>query len=176
MNGLTLNSITAAVMFALGLAAGAAGVDYIKDGELLEQKTAYEGQIAAANKAALVASERAAAIQRTIGAAITEGVAEHTVKDENAKAQDARTISDLRNDVARLRVKTNHPVCSGELPGAAPGAGASTGEMETTLAPAVAARLAGRYADFNTVVRQLDLCQNILAADRIQVVADPPTR
>lgn len=169
MNGLTLNSITAAVMFALGLAAGAAGVDYIKDGELLKQKTTYEGQIAAANKAALVASERANAIQRTIGAAITEGVAEHTVKDENEKAQDARTISDLRNSVARLRVKTSNPVCSGELPGTTASASASAGEVETTIAPAVAARLAERYADFNTVVRQLDLCQNTVLADRLRV-------
>jgi hypothetical protein len=169
MNETALGAIGAAIVFAVGVAVGGGAMHHYKGIELSDQKTTYEGQIAAANKAALAASERANEIQRTIGAAITEGVAEHTAKDENAKAQDARTISDLRNDVARLRVKTNHPVCSGELPGTAPGASAGNGEVETTLAPAVAARLAGRYADFNTVVRQLDLCQNIVLADRLRI-------
>lgn len=176
MNTLAVNAIIAAVVFALGAATGGSSVAYVKNGTISDMKLKYTTNIAAANKAALDASDRAAAIQRTIGAAITEGVAEHTVKDENAKAQDARVISDLRNDVARLRVKTNNPVCSVTLPGIAPGAGAGTGEVETTLAPAVAARLAGRYADYNAVVRQLDLCQAVVVADRIQVVADPPAR
>jgi len=168
--------IAVVVLFAVGVAVGGGATAYVKNGTIRDMKLEYTTNIAAANKAALEASDRAAAIQRTIGAAITEGVAEHTVKDENAKAQDARVISDLRNDVARLRVKTNNPVCSVTLPGIAPGAGAGTGEVETTLAPAVAARLAGRYADYNAVVRQLDLCQAVVVADRIQVVADPPAR
>lgn len=176
MNTLAVNAIIAAVVFALGAAVGGGSVAYVKNGTISEMKLDYGTKIAAADRAALQADERAAAIQRTIGAAITEGVAEHTVKDENAKIQDARVISDLRSDNARLRVKTNNPVCSVTLPGIAPGASAGTGEMETTLAPAVAARLAGRYADFNTVVRQLDLCQAVVVADRIQVVADPPAR
>lgn len=169
MNETMLGAIGAAVVFAVGAAVGGGAMHHYKGIELSEQKTTYDRQIAAVNKTALDADERTAAIQRTIGAAITEGVAEHTVKDENEKAQDARTISDLRNSVARLRVKTSNPVCSGELPGTTASASASAGEVETTLAPAVAARLAERYADFNTVVRQLDLCQNTVLADRLRV-------
>lgn len=166
MKGAALGILAACgVSFLLGVGAAV----YVKDGTISEMKLGYDTKIAAVNKAALDADERTAAIQRTIGAAITEGVAEHTVKDENAKIQDARVISDLRSDNARLRVKTNNPVCSVQLPGIAPGASTGTGEMETTLAPAVAARLAERYADFNTVVRQLDLCQNTVLADRLRV-------
>lgn len=176
MNDLAANAVIAVAVFAFGAAVGSSSVAYVKNGTIRDMKLEYTTNIAAANKAALDASDRAAAIQRTIGAAITEGVAEHTVKDENAKAQDARVISDLRSDVARLRVKTNNPVCSVTLPGTAPSTGASAGEVETTLAPAVAARLAGRYADYNAVVRQLDLCQAVVVVDRIQVVADPPAR
>ena len=117
---------------------------YVKNGTIRDMKLEYTTNIAAANKVALNANDRADGIQRTINSAILDGVAEHTAKDENAKAQDARVISDLRGDVARLRVKTNNPVCSVTLPGTATSASASTGEMETTLAPAVAARQIGR--------------------------------
>lgn len=168
--------IAAVVLFVVGVAIGGAAAVYIKNGTIRDMRLDYATKINAVNQAALAANDRADGIQRTINSAILDGVAEHTTKDENAKAQDARVISDLRNDNARLRVKTNNPVCSVTLPGTAPGTSASAGEMETTLAPAVAARLAGRYADYNTVVRQLDLCQAVVVADRIQVVADPPAR
>lgn len=168
--------IAVVVLFVVGVAVGGAAAVYVKNGTIRDMKLEYTTKINAVNQAALAANDRADGIQRTINSAILDGVAEHTVKDENAKAQDARVISDLRNDNARLRVKTNNPVCSITLPGTASGTSAGTGEMETTLAPAVAARLAGRYADYNAVVRQLDLCQAVVVADRIQVVADPPAR
>lgn len=176
MNNLAVNAVIAAAAFALGAAAGGSSVAYVKNGTIRDMKLDYMTKINAVNQAALAANDRADGIQRTINSAILDGVAEFTKKDENEKAQDARTIDDLRSDNARLRVKTNNPVCSVTLPGTATGAGATAGEMETTLAPAVAARLAGRYADYNTVVRQLDLCQAVVVADRIQVVADPPAR
>lgn len=178
MNGKTdwLAICVVAFLIAVGAVAGGLTVRYFKNAELAEQKTTYTTQIAAANKAALAADERAQGIQRTINSAILSGVAEYTQKDTDEKSQDARTIAALRNDVSRLRVKTNNPVCRNEVRGAATSASAGAGEVETTLAPAVAARLAGRYADFNTVVRQLDLCQAVAAADRIQVAVDPPAR
>lgn len=178
MNGKTdwLAICVVAFLIAVGAVAGGLTVRYFKNAELAEQKTTYTTQIAAANKAALAADERAQGIQRTINSAILSGVAEYTQKDTDEKSQDARTIAALRNDVSRLRVKTNNPVCSVQVSGTSPGAGTGTGEVETTLAPAVAARLAGRYADFNSVTRQLELCQAVIVADRIQVVADPPAR
>lgn len=171
-----LDLLMALALFVVGVVVGGSVVAHFKNGTIRDMKLDYTTKIAAINQAALAANDRADGIQRTINSAILDGVAEHTTKDENAKAQDARVISDLRNSVARLRVKTSNPVCRIEVPGTATSANASNGEVETTLAPAVAARLAGRYADFNTVVRQLDLCQAVVAADRIQVATDPPAR
>lgn len=155
-------------LFVFGAAVGAGTMGHFKNVELLEQKTTYDGQIAAANKAALLADERAQGIQRTINSAILSGVAEYIQKDSDEKSQDARTIAALRNDVSRLRVKTNNPVCSNQLPDTTASAGGSDGQAGATLAPAVAARLAERYADYNAVVRQLDLCQAVVTADRLQ--------
>lgn len=156
-------------LFVFGAAVGAGTMGHFKNAELLEQKTTYDDQIAAANKAALDADERAQGIQRTINTAILSGVAEYTQKEYDEKSQAAVVIAALRNDVTRLRVKTNNPVCGNQLPSASASASGSDGQADTTLAPAVAARLAERYADYNAVVRQLDLCQAVVVADRLQL-------
>lgn len=108
---------------------------------------------------------RARKAEQLVAIGIDAAATDFERKRQNEKAADARTIADLRNDVNRLRVSTrNAPRII--VPGAPTSPGRCDGEGEQTLAPAVAARLAERYADFNAVVDQLELCQATLVLDR----------
>ena len=93
---------------------------------------------------------------------------------QNEKATDAATITALRNDVVRLRVSTNsRPAGGSQLPATTAGACTGDGQTEQTLAPTVAARLAGRYAEYNEIVDQLGLCQDVLLSERKNLATQP---
>lgn len=131
-------------------------------------EVAYTTAINIAQNAKLEAERRADALDLKRGAAITLATEKYEQGRSDEKAQADRTIADLRSDVTRLRVRTNRPAGSGGVPAAPAAAGSGDGEATETLSGAVAARLAGRYADYNGLVDQLGLCQQTIEADRLQ--------
>lgn len=104
--------------------------------------------------------------------ATTAALTAYDETHQNEKATADRTIDDLRNDVKRLRVSTTRGTSGGGMCPTGPSTSADHGEADETLTGSVAARLAGRYADYNEVVGQLDLCQGQLLRDR-KITAPP---
>jgi hypothetical protein len=125
--------------------------------------TAYNLAVNAKN----AADKRATDTEKGQKAAIDAAVAAHDEERKHEKAHDDAVIADLRNDVTRLRVRTNRPASGGEVPGAPAGAGGPVDAGDETLAGPVAARLAGRYADYNRIVDKLTECQVVIQADRL---------
>lgn len=92
-----------------------------------------------------------------------EALAKYNEGVLDGKASSIRIIDDLRNDVTRLRVSVaKGNSSSGSM--SVPSSNSKGGDEEVgySLSPTVAARLAGRYANYNEVVTQLTLCQDIL--------------
>lgn len=145
------------------------GLDESRD-VLEHQRGQYATKLAEAELARDAANAHADRTTRNWSAHVDAIIALHEKESKHDKELAARVITDLRNDVVRLRVRTNPAPAAGrgQLPGPASSACECDGTTEQTLAGAVAARLAGRYADYNAAVEQLTACQGILAAERTQ--------
>lgn len=151
------------------LAAGSAGFGLahtLAAADIAQLNEAHTQALNTALAAQLAAETRAQALETAGRTATTEAVTKYDEGRKNDKAKDDRTIADLRADVKRLRVSTTSHPSGGALPAAGPAAGAGDGQAQQTLSGSVAARLAGRYADYNELVDQLELCQGQLERDR----------
>lgn len=131
-----------------------------------EARGQYASALATATMDRDAANARANNIEKRWSSDIKEvgTTYEGIVKNEKAAAD--RTIADLRNDVVRLRVRTATLASGGALRGAAEGGAVDPGQAEQTLDGSVAARLAGRYADYNALVDQLNACQAVILIER----------
>ncbi len=138
---------------------------YVKNNEIAEIRHEQEVALGKAKTAALTASETARSIEHNMSAELI--VAQQRYEEaQNEKAVSDRNIADLRNDVTRLRVSTRASPARPSVPGVAACPAGSDDQAEQTLTGPVAARLAGRYADYNALIDQLELCQATVRADR----------
>lgn len=140
----------------------------VANAEIAKIKASYNASYNAAVNAKDAANKRANDLETKMAENVTQAVTtfirSHNEQDDKNKA----VIADLRNGAQRLRVSTNHsPACSSPLPGPAAGATRGPDPAPETLAGPVAARLAGRYADYNSIVDELTLCQAVIRADRL---------
>lgn len=129
---------------------------------------AYKVKLDEANNAKAAAEQRATNIEHGQAKAITDAVDTYKKERQDEKAHDDAVIAGLRSGAQRLRVSTTHAACGGPLPGPAASGPADPGPGDETLAGPVAARLAGRYADYNRIVEKLTMCQAVIQADRLQ--------
>lgn len=129
--------------------------------ELTKVKASYQSAVDNANTARVAAEGRASLAESTERANFGRALSAYKESQAHEKAISDRTIADLRTGLNRLRVSTTNSRSCG-LPAAAGAATGSDGPGEETLAPAVAARLAGRYADYNALVDRLTLCQAVI--------------
>jgi len=158
----------------VGLFTGYAAEHKIKTGEIAQLKLDHEVIMKASVAALSTANDRAQAQEDIQALKFASLSTDYEAKRQNEKALDTSTITALRNDVVRLRVATNNrPASGGQLPGTATCACTGDGQAEQTLAPAVAARLAGRYADYNEIVDQLGFCQEVLLSERKNLATQP---
>lgn len=156
--------VVALALLAAGWCLGSAHVN----GEIVKLEVAHKAAIDEATRAKNAAEERTDEANKAATGAIESAQLTFEETRKNEKALDDRRIADLATDNSRLRVstrRTNAGSC-GALPAAAGAAAGGDGQADETLAPTVAARLAQRYADYNEVVDQLNLCQSILIIDR----------
>ncbi len=155
----------AALLAAFG--AGYALANVIAAANIAELKEHHTEELNAALMAKL-AAEDWAHMRETDGRKETnDALVKYKGERDEEQAVDARTIADLRADIKRLRVSTRPVATSGgALPVAGPDSCGAAAQVEQTLAGSVAARLAGRYSDYNQIVGQLDLCVSQLERDR----------
>jgi len=136
--------------------------------EMDQQAAQFEKILQQSKDAKAAAEQRATNIENAQKGVIDNAVATYKANNAIDKARDAAVIADLRNDVTRLRVRTNRPAaCGGQVPDAAASTSGPADAGDETLAGPVAARLAGRYADYNRIVEKLTACQAIVKADRM---------
>jgi hypothetical protein len=160
--------VSAILGLLLAAALGAYAMHEYMDNELQQLTRDYNIAYVKANKAKSDAEAHAETVERNQAAAITNAIDNYKANNEIDKARADAVITDLRNDITRLRVRTNHPAaCGGQVPSAAAGTGGPAGTGDETLAGPVAARLAGRYADYNRIVEKLTACQAVIQADRL---------
>lgn len=157
----------AAAALALSFGVGFGLERVLKNGEIDSLNLSFEKKVNEANQKTLVANKRADDAEAAQRATLAAKATEYEVTRQKEKAQDEKTIADLRGAVVRLRVSTTPVVVSGQVSGSATCACGSNGQAQQTLSPAVAARLAGRYADYNGLVDELNLCQDTLISDRM---------
>lgn len=129
--------------------------------ELTKVKSSYKSALENANTARVAAEGRAALAESTERANFDKALSAYKESQAHEKATTDRTIADLRTGINRLRVSTTNSR-SRPVSGSTAAAAGSDGPSEETLAPAVAARLAGRYADYNALVDRLTLCQAVI--------------
>lgn len=161
MKGIVLILAGALALIGFGYVMGGTDARIERD----EARGQYASALATATIARDAANARAANIEKHWSASVTAVGTAYEEIIKNEKATTDRTITDLRNDVVRLRVRTQ-PARGGDLPGPAAAASERDAATDQTLAPAVAARLAERYAEHNEVVEQLTACQAILQIER----------
>lgn len=150
-------AVMAAVAVAL-FGAGFALSSTIKHGEIAAIELAHANVVAAAHKAQADAESVARTAEQKYDAALSVAQSTFEKTRQNEKATADRTITDLLRDVKRLRVSIKNSAANG-LPASTAAAGSGDGQAEATLSGSVAARLAGRYADYNALITQLELCQ-----------------
>lgn len=160
-----IEAVIVGALVTLIFAAGFCVQGWRKDGEIAEMQVAWNKLIIAADKARAEAEKRAGLAESNERAYYAAALATYKETVTHDKAISDRTIADLRAGNDRLRVSTSKSAArSCPVPGAAAGAERSDGPSEETLAPAVAARLAERYAAYNALVDQLTLCQETVRA------------
>lgn len=153
-------TVVAALIFSAGF-----GVEHaLKTGEIASLKLTYEKQVNDAKDRVIAANARADAAEGRQRATLVAAATTYEQIRAQEKAQDEKTIADLRSAAKRLRVSTVAAPDRGRVPGAATCACGSDGQTQQTLSPTVAARLAGRYADYNALVDELNLCQTAVNA------------
>lgn len=157
-----LKYLLIAVLLAFVFCAGWAVQGARKDVVIGDIRLEAERLVSVANKAALAAEGRASLAESTERKAFATALSKYKETTSHEKSQADLVIADLRSDVKRLRVSTNPGARRCPVPGSTAAATGSDGPSEETLSPAVAARLAGRYADYNALVDTLTLCQAVI--------------
>jgi hypothetical protein len=170
MNRLLDLPIQAKMIIAAGLAAllmfaGFRMNGYIKDAEIAKLNEAHTEVLRVATAARLTAEMKSRDDESKAVVAIAAASDQFEEVRQNEKAITDRRINDLLVDNSRLYVSTR-AANRRSVPGAPATTVASDGEADQTLAPAVAGRLASRYAAYNEVVDQLTLCQDTITTYR----------
>lgn len=145
--------------------AGYQAATYVKDGEITRMNLAAQRVLTQAETKAREATEKARSLESNASTALNTATQQYE-KAQNEKAVSDRHIADLRNDVARLRVSTRPSTPRPAVSGTTACAASGNDETEQTLAGPVAARLAQRYSDYNSLIDQLELCQATVIIDR----------
>lgn len=139
---------------------------YIKDAEIDALNAGHAKVVATANSARLAAEVRARETERGATLAISTAAETFEKVRQDEKTTSDRRIADLLSDNSRLYVSTR-TAYRRSVPGAPATACTGDGQTEQALAPAVAGRLAGRYAAYNEIVDQLTLCQSTIQTYRM---------
>lgn len=152
------------VVFLLGFQTAS----YIKNNEITKLKNDHLAALSAAQEIALTTEQKYRSLESRTTTALGAIADNYEQARQNEKVISDAVISNLRDDVVRLRVSTKStPAPTGpRVPGTPASAGSCNGPTEQTLTGSVAARLAGRYADYNGLVDQLKACQAVITADR----------
>ncbi len=163
--------IAAAGVVIVSFTSGFKTSDHFAKVEAARVKSVADAALLVQKDKALAAEMIARSAENRADSSIANATSTFEKVRENEKAITDRVIADLRGDVTRLRVSTKKPAAR---PAGVPGAPATTcssdDQTESTLSGSVAARLAGRYADYNALVGQLELCQATLIIDREMTV------
>ncbi len=138
----------------------------LSEAEIKTMENAHLTALNAAKDQALTEHMLARAAERKAAESIANAASNFEKVRQNEKDIADRTITDLLNDNARLRVSVRSRPATGTVPGTAAGAGSCDDRSEATLTGSVAARLARRYDDYNALVGVLELCQATVRADR----------
>lgn len=160
--------IAVVVLVSLAAAFGWHANGVVKDSEISALNLAQQQALGKALEAKSAAEERATELEHSHTIALDIATTTFEEKHEADKTAADRRIADLNTRVTSLLVSTRRAANPGgcALPGPAAAAGRSDGEATETLSAAVAGRLARRYADYNEIVGQLELCQATVLIDR----------
>lgn len=160
----------AAALIALTLAFGGGFMleHMLKNGEIAAIELAQQTALNKAQAALIAANAANTALERAASTATAAAAEAYEKGEQNAKATNEPLIADLRAGNRRLLVSLAAIAANGQpVPGTATTASGSDGASQGTLSGPVAARLAGRYADYNENVRRLTLCQATVNAYRL---------
>jgi hypothetical protein len=168
---LILSTIALAIAFAGGFELQ--GV--IKDGEIAAINLAHQTAIATATQEKLTAVTKARAAEQKATQYIADLTAKYVEDRQHENAVTQRRIADLAAGNERLRVAVEIATNNAGVPSLATAAAGGDGQAYQVIARPVAARLAGRYADYNELVDQLTLCQGVVETDRRTINLAPVT-
>ena len=158
----TSKLIIAVLVFLAGF--GLNGV--IKNSEIKSLKNKQLVELNTAQAAKITAEKKTREAEQKVSSSLAKAATAFEEVRENDKANSNRVIADLRSDVTRLRVLVRRSPSNGGVPGTSTSASCGDDKAEQTLSGPVAARLAERYAEYNSLVDQLGLCQATVRADR----------
>jgi hypothetical protein len=157
-----MNPYILAALILAGFGTGFGLEHELKGGEIAAINLAHEQTLNAAVALKDAAEKHAIAVEHTGADNLAAQAADYERKIQDEKTATDLAIGDLRSGATRLRVSAVCPARGGNVPSAAAPAGGSDAAPQATLDPAVAARLAWRYADYNALTRQLDLAQKTI--------------
>lgn len=157
-----IDTVVIAILIVVAAAAGWHVQGWRMGDEMATMRLEFGEALSAAESARITAEGRASLAESKEREYFANALAEYKESQAHEQATSQRTIADLRAGIDRLRVRTTPASRSCTLPAAAAGTTGGDDPGEETLAPAVAARLAGRYADYNALVDRLTLCQAVV--------------
>ncbi|CAB5145087.1 Spanin, inner membrane subunit [uncultured Caudovirales phage] len=157
-----MNPYIIAVIVALGFGAGFGLEHQLKGGEIAAINLEHEQALTVATEMREAAEKHAADVEHAGADNLAAQAADYERKIQDEKTASAHVIDGLRSGATRLRVNVTGDTCRSDVPKAADAASGSNAAGQATLAGPVAARLAERYADYNALVRQLDLAQKTI--------------
>lgn len=158
--------IAALVALVVAFGGGFALEHVLKNGEIAKINLANEQALNKSKDALAAANDANTALSRAATTANAAAAEAYEKGEHDANAKTDPLIADLRAGNRRLHVLVDRAASSGSVPGAGAAASGGDGTGQGTLARPVAARLAGRYADYNGLVRRLNLCQAVVRGDR----------
>jgi hypothetical protein len=150
------------IALAIGFGGGFTLEHNLKNGEIASINDRYDREIIKAQTAIQVAERHASDLEHAGAENLAAQAAEYERKIEDEKIANSRVTADLRSGAVRLRVALAGNSCGNVSPTSSASTSGGNGDSSPTLAGPVAARLAERYADYNTLVRQLILAQETI--------------
>jgi len=156
----------AAILLTLGFAGGFTLEHRLSESTIATLKADYANKVAEAAAAKDAADLRVESIERTNAEEQQKLIANYEQRIQNERSITESTVANLRDGISSLRVKLAANSGGSKLSNVIASATGSNGETAASLSRSVAARLAGRYADYNEIVDQLELCQGIVINDR----------
>jgi hypothetical protein len=156
--------VVSIIALAAAFGAGFCLQGLIKDTEIAELRGDYAQKLGEAQEAKAVFEARARGAERRAATEIAEAHAKFVEDQQHERAITQRRIAGLAAGNERLRVAIDVVTRDASLSGPAACASGGDGQATATIARPVAARLAGRYADYNELVDQIGLCQKTIEA------------